>query len=268
MRDHLGEEFSGVVSSVTSFGIFVTLDQMYVEGLVHITELGGEYFRFDEARQELCGERSGLRYAIGTRVQVQVSRVDLDGRRIDFRLLTEDGADAMAPRSPKDRHGGRKSKGGGGGGAVSEPARPAPAPQAAHPAPAEVLQEASSDHQLSSQESATPASGRRQKAALFSGKAMPSDSGKEPVSVSATQDEKDAGAGSNGHRSSKGSKTGTSSNKAGKAAQTGKGRSDRAVNGADKGAGTANGVGKKEAGARSAGKARSSAGSSARKTRS
>jgi ribonuclease R len=90
MQEHLGEEFSGVVSSVTSFGIFVTLDAMYVEGLVHITELGGEYYRFDEARQELRGERSGMRYAIGARVQVQVSRVDLDGRRIDFRLLHED----------------------------------------------------------------------------------------------------------------------------------------------------------------------------------
>ena len=54
---------------------------------MHITELGGEYFRFDEARQELRGERTGIRYAIGTRVQVQVSRVDLDGRKIDFRLV-------------------------------------------------------------------------------------------------------------------------------------------------------------------------------------
>ena len=92
MREHLGEEYSGVVSSVTSFGIFVTLDAMYVEGLIHITELGGEYYRFDEARQELRGERTGMRYAIGTRVQVQVSRVDLDGRRIDFRLI-QDGDD-------------------------------------------------------------------------------------------------------------------------------------------------------------------------------
>lgn len=89
MREHLGEEFSGVVSSVTSFGLFVTLDAMYVEGLVHITELGGEYFRFDEARQELRGERTGIRYALGSRVRVQVSRVDLDGRRIDFRLISE-----------------------------------------------------------------------------------------------------------------------------------------------------------------------------------
>ncbi len=89
MREHLGEEYGGVVSSATSFGLFVTLDAMYVEGLVHITELGGEYFRFDEARQELRGERTGMRYAIGTRVRVQVSRVDLDGRRIDFRLVQE-----------------------------------------------------------------------------------------------------------------------------------------------------------------------------------
>ncbi len=89
MREHLGEEYSGVVSAATSFGIFVTLDQLYVEGLVHITELGGEYFKFDEARQELRGERTGIRYAIGTRVRVQVSRVDLDGRRIDFRLVRE-----------------------------------------------------------------------------------------------------------------------------------------------------------------------------------
>ena len=89
MREHLGEEYGGVVTSATTFGLFVTLDAMYVEGLVHITELGGEYFRFDEARQELRGERSGMRYAIGTRVRIQVSRVDLDGRKIDFRLVRE-----------------------------------------------------------------------------------------------------------------------------------------------------------------------------------
>jgi ribonuclease R len=101
MREHLGEEFSGVVSAVTSFGIFVTLDAMYVEGLVHITELGGEYYRFDEARQELRGERTGMRYALGSRVRVQVSRVDLDGRRIDFRLIPD--GDGALTRSPKDR---------------------------------------------------------------------------------------------------------------------------------------------------------------------
>jgi ribonuclease R len=101
MREHLGEEYGGVVSAATSFGIFVTLDALYVEGLVHITELGGEYFRFDELRQELRGERTGIRYAIGTRVQVQVSRVDLDGRKIDFRLVHP--GDDLMPRAMRDK---------------------------------------------------------------------------------------------------------------------------------------------------------------------
>ncbi len=89
MRERLGEQFGGTISAVTSFGLFVTLDELYVDGLVHITELGGEYYRFDEARQELRGERTGVRYSVGVRVQVQVSRVDLDARRIDFRLVRD-----------------------------------------------------------------------------------------------------------------------------------------------------------------------------------
>ena len=101
MREHLGEEYSGLVTAATTFGIFVTLDQMYVEGLVHITELGGEYFKFDEARQELRGERTGIRYAIGSRVRVQVSRVDLDGRKIDFRLVRE--GEELLTRAMKDK---------------------------------------------------------------------------------------------------------------------------------------------------------------------
>jgi ribonuclease R len=100
MREHLGEEYSGVVTSATGFGLFVTLDAMYVEGLVHITELGGEYFRFDEMRQELRGERTGIRYGIGSRVRIQVSRVDLDGRKIDFRLVRD--ADELLPRHGKE----------------------------------------------------------------------------------------------------------------------------------------------------------------------
>lgn len=89
------------MTAATSFGVFVTLDAMYVEGLVHITELGGEYFRFDEARQELRGERTGMRYAIGTRVRIQVSRVDLDGRRIDFRLVQD--SDSLVSRALTDK---------------------------------------------------------------------------------------------------------------------------------------------------------------------
>ena len=103
MREHLGEEYGGTVSAVTSFGLFVQLDGLYVEGLVHITELGGEYYRFDEIRQDLRGERSGIRYVVGSRLRVQVSRVDLDGRKIDFRLV-RDGEDALAaPRPRRDK---------------------------------------------------------------------------------------------------------------------------------------------------------------------
>ncbi len=103
MREHLGEEYSGTVSSVASFGLFVTLDGLYVEGLVHITELGGEYYRYDEARGELRGERTGIRYAVGARVRVQVSRVDLDGRKIDFRMVREGEAERLLARGDRAR---------------------------------------------------------------------------------------------------------------------------------------------------------------------
>ncbi|MDM7464401.1 MAG: ribonuclease R [Tepidimonas taiwanensis] len=102
MRERLGEEFTGTVTAVTSFGLFVTLDALYVEGLVHITELGGEYFRYDERRQELRGERTGVRYTLGSKVAVQVSRVDLDGRRIDFRLVTDPAQERGTERTAGD----------------------------------------------------------------------------------------------------------------------------------------------------------------------
>ncbi len=97
MRDRLGEDYLGHVTAVTPFGLFVQLEALFVDGLVHITELGGEYFRFDEARQELRGERTGVRYGLGARMHVQVSRVDLDGRRIEFRLFREQEAQRPAP---------------------------------------------------------------------------------------------------------------------------------------------------------------------------
>jgi ribonuclease R len=111
MRDRLGEEFSGTVSAVTGFGLFVLLDQLYVEGLVHITELGGEYFRFDESRQELRGERTGIRYIIGSRVRVQVSRVDLDGRKIDFIMAKEPGEVATTGSSSNSSKTSRRYQG-------------------------------------------------------------------------------------------------------------------------------------------------------------
>lgn len=108
MRERLGDEYSGTVSAVTSFGLFVLLDGLFVEGLIHITELGGEYFKFDEARQELRGERTGVRYGVGARVRVQVSRVDLDTRKIDFRLVKEAG-DAIAGAAPSRKRRGESA---------------------------------------------------------------------------------------------------------------------------------------------------------------
>jgi ribonuclease R len=105
MRERLGEEYGGTVSAVTPFGLFVQLDGLFVEGLIHITELGGDYFKFDEARQELRGERTGVRYGTGARVRVQVSRVDLDSRKIDFRLVREGAQGAESGGGARRRNG-------------------------------------------------------------------------------------------------------------------------------------------------------------------
>ena len=88
IRDKLGEEFTGTISGVAPFGIFVQLDTLFIEGMVHVTELGADYFQYDEVRHELRGERTGIRYQLTDRVTVQVSRVDLDARKIDLRLVT------------------------------------------------------------------------------------------------------------------------------------------------------------------------------------
>jgi len=95
VKERVGETFSGRVTGVASFGIFVTLDTLHVEGLVHVSELGGEYFQFNEALHELRGERTGLRYRLTDAVQVQVSRVDLEARRIEFRLVRGTSFDAL-----------------------------------------------------------------------------------------------------------------------------------------------------------------------------
>ncbi|GAB4464035.1 MAG: ribonuclease R [Burkholderiaceae bacterium] len=87
MRERVGEVFSGTISAVVPFGIFVVLDDLFVEGLVHVSELGSEYFTFNEPMHELRGERTGIRYRLSDRVTVQVARVDLEARRIDFRLV-------------------------------------------------------------------------------------------------------------------------------------------------------------------------------------
>lgn len=90
MQDRVGEEFIGTIASVTGFGLFVALDDIYVEGLVHISELGSDYFHFDKTRHQILGERTGVRYRLGDRVHVKIVRVSLDTTRIDFSLTTVD----------------------------------------------------------------------------------------------------------------------------------------------------------------------------------
>ncbi|HYG12811.1 MAG TPA: VacB/RNase II family 3'-5' exoribonuclease, partial [Methylophilaceae bacterium] len=107
MQDKIGEEFDGTVAGVTSFGLFVALDGVYVEGLLHVTELGNDYFHYDKARHEMAGERTGMRYRLGDRLRVKVSRVDLETSRIDFvqaepAAVTADGeVEVYASAAPK-----------------------------------------------------------------------------------------------------------------------------------------------------------------------
>nr|WP_308446558.1 ribonuclease R [Silvimonas soli] len=98
MQDKVGEEFEGTVSAVTGFGMFVLLDNLYVEGLVHVSELGNDYFHYDDRRHELKGERSGQIYRLTDRVKVKVVRVDLDTSKIDFTLVLEEKS--KAPQQP------------------------------------------------------------------------------------------------------------------------------------------------------------------------
>ena len=86
MQDKIGETFDGVISGVTGFGLFVALDGIYVEGLVHISELPSDYFHFDAGKHMLLGERTGKRYRLGDRLRVKVARVDLETSKIDFVL--------------------------------------------------------------------------------------------------------------------------------------------------------------------------------------
>jgi ribonuclease R len=84
MQDKLGEDFDGTITSVTSFGIFVELDEVYVDGLVHITALDNDYYHFDPIGHRLAGERTGTVYRLGDRLRVKVAAVNLDERKIDF----------------------------------------------------------------------------------------------------------------------------------------------------------------------------------------
>jgi ribonuclease R len=89
MLDRVGEDYPGVITGVTNFGLFVQIPELQIDGLVHVTSLQNDYYKFDANRQQLVGERTGKAYSLGEAMHVQVQRVDMDTRRIDFRPLDE-----------------------------------------------------------------------------------------------------------------------------------------------------------------------------------
>lgn len=103
MLDKIGETFAGLITGVTSFGIFVMLDDIYAEGMVHISVLGSDYFHYDPIHHRLRGERTGLEYRLADPICVRVVRVDVDERKIDFELA--EGAKVSSGRG--SRRGGR-----------------------------------------------------------------------------------------------------------------------------------------------------------------
>lgn len=103
MRDRVGEDFAGIITSVTSFGLFVALKDVYVEGLVHISALKNDYYQYDTKKHRLLGERSGKIYRLGDQIKVKVVRVNLEDRRIDFNLVDGEQQSAAKGKKPKSR---------------------------------------------------------------------------------------------------------------------------------------------------------------------
>ncbi len=112
MKERIGEVFDGTISAVTAFGIFVALDAVYVEGLVHVSELGADYFQFDAIKHQMLGERTGQRFRLGDRLRVRLVRADLETNKIDFVLADDPQAGkkarppastATAPRASRSR---------------------------------------------------------------------------------------------------------------------------------------------------------------------
>jgi len=101
MRERVGEQFRGRVTGVAPFGLFVTLNELFVEGMVHVSELGSEYFQYIEVGHELRGERTGRRFRLTDELDVQVSRVDLEARRIEFRMVRADAPRPEPLRGPR-----------------------------------------------------------------------------------------------------------------------------------------------------------------------
>jgi ribonuclease R len=90
MEGHLGDEFDGVITGVTNFGLFVQITDLLTDGLVHVTSLANDYYHYDAGSQRLVGERSGKTYSLGESMRVRVQRVDMEARKIDFRPVNGD----------------------------------------------------------------------------------------------------------------------------------------------------------------------------------
>jgi ribonuclease R len=110
MRDKLGEEFDGTISGVQGFGIFVELDDIYIDGLVHITALDNDYYHFDPVGHRLTGERTGRVYRLGDRLRVKVAAVNLDERKIDFVLAEPAEQPGNAAAKKRSRSAGRRRR--------------------------------------------------------------------------------------------------------------------------------------------------------------
>lgn len=101
MLDRVGQEFDGFITSVTGFGLFVSLKDIYIEGLVHVTALKNDYYRFDPIKHSLQGERTGKSYRLGDAIRVKVMRVDLDDKFMDFALAEKEPEKTKKPRKRK-----------------------------------------------------------------------------------------------------------------------------------------------------------------------
>ena len=103
MQDHVGGEFSGVISSVTGFGLFVRLDDLFIDGLVHISILENDYYQFDAAKQRLIGENSGMQYRLGDKVRIKVEAVHLENKMVDFSLMGSERKPRRAGKTAKEK---------------------------------------------------------------------------------------------------------------------------------------------------------------------
>lgn len=117
MLDHVGDNFEGVIASVTNFGFFVRLTEFHIDGLVHISSLDSDYYQYDELKQHLIGERTGTIYRLGDQLEVKVAGVNLDERKIDFLLPATNekagkGGAKVATSGKARRRSSNKSKGG------------------------------------------------------------------------------------------------------------------------------------------------------------